>query len=182
MPQSRNANATLLKGASVERYDPLSIRKPNDWVFEKSLVISVQGSGEYSKCIFFPALVREWNMDYTYNMLKRWTSASQYWRRIAGDEKYLPEQYYTPDGNRLDNGDGKNISKEVLDAFNEYGRLNTVLFAFLDGNRNHNISLQKLRNMHDVYGHLFVPEFIDIINGQIVEIGKKRMRFFNKID
>jgi hypothetical protein len=89
-----------------------------------------------------------------------------HWRNISSRGCYLFEQYYTPNGDRLIAKEFGEINQVLIDALQKHGNLTTILFAFLDENKHHHIHAKSLKLAYKRYGHLFVPEFIELAKHQ----------------
>lgn len=154
---------SIFENVIMDQADPLLIKKPEGWVFDKKFIIDAEYDGKHKGCRFFPALVRDWHQDYTGPMAARWAAIEDHWKKIALGTSYLFPQFYTPDGNRILPKEGYvSINEAIRDAFDKHGRVTEILFAYVDEKNHHHIDSRSLRLAYKRYGHLFTQEFIDL--------------------
>lgn len=152
-----------MENVIMDQAHPLLIKKPEGWLFEERFIIDAEYEGKHKGCRFFPALVRDWHQDYTRQMTARWVAIEHHWGDIALGVSYLLPHFYTPDGKRILKKEGDiSINGAISDAFDEYGRVFHILFAYVDEKNHHHIDSRSLRLAYKRYGHLFTQEFIDL--------------------
>jgi hypothetical protein len=150
----------------MDQADPLLIKKPEGWKFYEKLIINAEYDEKWKGHSFFPAIVMEQNKSYTPPMVNRYFAILDHWRKIATSGSYLLPNYFTPDGEKLKRREGGELNEVISDAFQKYGKVITVMYVLVNEKNHHHIHAKSLKLAYKRYGHLFVPEFIELAKHQ----------------